>query len=201
MKELIPLLLCAALAAPAAAETFEIDPAHSSVSFRIRHLVGKVRGHFDKFSGTIDYEEGKPAASKVNASIDPASIDTANSMRDKHLRSGDFFDVEKCPKMEFASKKATQDKDGKGKLLGELTMHCVTKPVELDVELNGLGPGPKGELHLGATATGKIDRKEFGINWNKALDKGGLMLGDEVQIEIEIEAAAKPAAAPKAAKP
>ena len=188
MKRLIPVLLCAALAAPAAAETFEIDPNHSSVGFRVRHLVGKVRGAFDKFSGTVDYQEGKPASWKANASIETASINTANSKRDEHLRSGDFFDVEKCPKMGFASTKVTQGKDGKLKLLGDLTLHCVTKPVALDLEIGGAVNDPWGNRRLGASATGKVNRKDFGMTWNVAVEAGGVLVGKKVDIEIEVEA-------------
>ena len=190
-KKLLPVLLAATLAAPAAAETFEIDPVHSSVGFRIKHLVGKVRGHFDRFDGSIDYRQGKPSVSSAKASIEAASINTAIAKRDEHLRSPDFFDVQKCPKLTFASTKVAEGKDGKLKLSGDLTMHCVTKPVTLDLEVTDPQDDPWGNRRLGATATGTLDRKDFGINWNKTLDKGGLMIGDEVAIEIEIEAVAK----------
>ena len=183
-------VLAAVLASPAAAETFNIDGAHSSVSFRVRHLVSKVVGRFDKFEGTFDYEEGKPKAWKTSAKIDAASINTANEGRDKHLRSADFFDTDKCPSLEFVSKKVTAVKGNKARLQGDLTMHCVTKPVTLDLELGGTIAGPGGATKAGATATGKINRKDFGIVFNKALDNGGLMLGEDVEITIEIEGAA-----------
>lgn len=182
-----------ALAAPAFAATYEIDESHSSVGFRIRHLVGKVSGRFEKFAGTFDFTEGKPQDWSATASIDAASINTANSKRDDHLRNEDFFDVAKCPKIEFRTKKVTATKGGKAKLHGELTMHCATKPVVLDLEINGVTTDPWGNDRVGVTAAGKLNRKDFGISYNKVLDKGGLMLGEEVQLELEIEGVAKKA--------
>lgn len=187
----LSILVALALAAPVRAATYEIDAGHSSVGFRIKHLVGKVSGRFQKFEGTFDYVPGKPGAWKATASIDAASIDTSNPKRDEHLRGADFFDAEKCPKLRFASKSATVGKGGKGKLTGDLTLHCATKPVTLDLEVNGPAPDPWGNERAGATATGKLNRKDFGMTWNKTLDKGGLMIGDEVEIQIEIEGVAK----------
>ena len=180
------MMLAAVLALsalPAAATTYTIDAGHSSVGFRVRHFVAKTTGRFTKFSGTIDYTEGKPGAWKVEASIDPASINTDNEKRDGHLKSADFFDVEKCSAMGFKSTKVTDFKDGAGKLHGELTMHCVTKPVVLDLEVGGVS-GAK----AGFSAKGKIARKEFGIVWNRALDNGGAVLGEDVEVALDIEA-------------
>lgn len=180
------ILLAAALLAaalPLRAATYTIDPAHSLVGFRVRHLVAKTSGRFTRFSGTIDYAEGKPEAWKVEAKIEPASINTDNEKRDGHLRSADFFDVEKCPAMGFKSTKVVKGKDGRLTLRGDLTMHCVTKPVSLDLEVGGVA-GPK----AGFSAKGRIDRKDFGIVWNRSLDKGGAMLGDEVEVTLDIEA-------------
>lgn len=174
------------VAAPAAAKTYEIDAAHSSVTFKVRHLVSKVRGRFDKVAGTIDYDPAKVAASAVNAEIDPATINTGNANRDNHLKTPDFFDVQKCPALSFKSTKVTEKT-----LTGDLTMHCVTKPVTLELELGGLGKDPWGNEKLGASARGKLNRKDWGIVWNKTLDAGGAMLGDDVDLEIEIEANAK----------
>ncbi|MBI3553422.1 MAG: YceI family protein [Elusimicrobia bacterium] len=190
MKELIAAAIVFLPYGFASAETFQIDPAHSSVSFRVRHLVSKVTGRFNKFEGNFDYEKGKPGAWKTSANIDPASINTDVPKRDDHLRSPDFFDVAKCPEMAFKSTKVDGVKGDKAKLHGDLTLHCVTKPVVLDLELAGTVNSPMG-LRAGATATGKVNRKDFGIVWNKTLDSGGLMLGDDVEITIEVEGGAK----------
>lgn len=187
MKRLALSVVLFAAAASLRAETFQIDPQHSKVMFRIRHLVGKVSGRFNKFEGTFDYEKGNPKAWKASAKIDAASIDTAIDKRDTHLRTADFLDVEKCPKIEFTSTKAASVKGDKAKLLGDLTLHCVTKPVALDLEIGGVIKDPWGNTRAGATATGTVKRKDFGIVWNKTLDAGGLMLGDDVEISLEIE--------------
>lgn len=190
-RTILRSLVALALAVPARAKTYEIDGGHSGVNFRIRHLVGKVNGRFEKFEGTFDFVEGKPQAWKANAMIDAASINTSNAKRDEHLRNEDFFDVEKCPKIEFVSKAATKGKDDAWMLAGDLTMRCVTKPVNLRLEIDGTTTDPWGNDRVGITATGKLDRKEFGISYNKALDRGGLMLGDEVLLELNIEGVAK----------
>ncbi len=175
---------------PLAAETFHIDPQHSSVSFRVTHMmISKVNGNFDRFSGTVDYEKDKPASWKTQAEIDAASVDTRVEARDNHLRSPDFFDVQKYPKILFKSVSA-QVKDGKTTMLGDLTIHGVTKRVALDLAVNGMLKSPQGQ-RLGATASGKISRKDFGLLWNKALESGGVVVGDDVEITLEIEAVAK----------
>ena len=186
------LVLAATAAGPLAAETFQIDPMHSSVTFRIKHFVSKVSGRFNKFEGSFDYDKANPKGWTAQASIDAASVNTDVEARDKHLRSSDFFDVEKCPTLEFKNVKVTGAKGEKAKLHGDLTMHCITKPVDLALELGGTVMTKQG-LKAGATATGTINRKDFGMVWNKALDDGGFILGDDVEITIEIEgnAAAK----------
>lgn len=181
----------AVLSPAARAATYEIDAAHSQVAFRIRHLVGKVPGRFTVFSGVISYEPGKPQTWTVAAKIDPASINTDNVKRDEHLRNPDFFDTAKCPEMAFKSVKVTDVKDGAAKLHGELTMHCVTKPVVLDLELGGVGQDPWGGQRAGFTARTSLNRRDFGIVYNKVLDNGGLMLGEDVEVVIDVEAAAK----------
>lgn len=190
MKKLIAALLLAGATAPLAAETFQIDPAHSKVMFRVRHIVSKVTGRFDKFSGTFDYVEGKPESWKASAKIDAASINTDVAMRDRHLRGKDFFNADKCPALDFQSTKA-ELKDGSAKLYGSLTMHCITKPVTLDLDFGGTAMGPDGKMRAGVTATGRLNRKDFDIVWNKPLDKGGVMLGEDVEIIIEIEGIAQ----------
>ncbi len=185
-------------ALPSLAETYTIDPQHSQAGFSIRHMMlSNVRGAFSKVSGTIDYDPAKPAASKVNATIDMDSVDTHDADRDKHLKTPDFFDVAKYPTMTFKSTKAV----AKGKtgltVTGDLTLHGVTKSVVLDVD----GPtaelkDPKGSKR-GASATTKIHRKDFGITYNKALDNGGVALGEDVDVTLDVEMkGAAPAAKP-----
>ena len=197
MRNILTLIAVLAVAAPALrAEVYEIDSAHSQVGFRVKHLVGKVPGRFTKFSGTIDYAAGKPESWKVDATINPASINTDNEKRDGHLKTADFFDVEKFPAMSFKSTKVTDVKGESAKLHGDLTMHGVTKPVVLDLEIGGTTKDPWGNAKAGFSATGTINRKDFGIVWNKTLDAGGLMLGEDVAISLDIEAGVKPADAP-----
>lgn len=183
MRTLLAAAVLAAAAVPAPAAVYNIDPVHSLVGFRIRHLVAKTSGRFTKYSGTINYTEGKPETWSVDAKIDPASINTDNEKRDGHLRSADFFDVEKCPVMAFKSTKVVKGEDGRHMLHGELTMHCVTKPVVLDLEVGGVA-GPK----AGFSARTKLNRKDFGIVWNKVLDAGSAMLGEDVEVSLDIEA-------------
>lgn len=195
---LIAALAVVIAVAPSAlrAEVYVIDTAHSQVGFRIKHLVGKVPGRFTSFSGTIDYTPGKPESWKVDAKIDPATINTDNEKRDGHLKSPDFFDVAKFPAMTFKSTKVTGVKGEAAKLHGDLTMHGVTKPVVLDLEIGGAAKDPWGNARAGFSAAGTLNRKDFGIVWNKTLDAGGLMLGDDVAITLDIEATAKPKDAP-----
>ncbi|TMA39769.1 MAG: YceI family protein [Deltaproteobacteria bacterium] len=182
----------AALALPAVvtAATWDLDPAHSSVQFSVRHLmVSNVRGEFGKLSGTVQGDEADPTHSKIEAEIDAASINTRIEKRDTHLRSADFLDVAKYPKITFVSTKIEPAGAGHFKVSGDLTLHGVTRPVVLDVE----GPTPEikdpwGKTRAGAQATAKIDRKDFGIAWNQTLDAGGVAVGDEVTITIDVEA-------------
>lgn len=197
MRKILALAAVLTLLAPAVrAETYEIDAVHSQIGFRIRHLVGKVPGRFTGFSGTIEFTPGKPETWKVAAKIDPATINTDNEKRDGHLKSADFFDVAKYPEMSFKSVKVADVKGETAKLHGELTLHGVTKPVVLDLELGGTTKDPWGNTRAGFTAAGKINRKDFGIVWNKALDTGGLMLGDDVAVSLDIEAVLKAKEAP-----
>ncbi len=181
------LLASPVLAAP---QSYDIDPVHSRVEFTIRHMFSKVTGSFAKFKGTVQYDAAAPANSSVNAEIDASTIDTNNDYRDKDLRSADFFDVAKYPTLTFVSSKVTPGADGKLKVEGTLTMHGVAKPVVLDGAFLGAGPGLDGVARAGFEATTKVDRKEYGIVWNKALDQGGTLLGDDVQITLEVEAVA-----------
>ena len=189
-------LLMAAGAANAATEVYKIDPAHSQIGFSIRHFFSKVPGSFTKYSGTIVYDPEKPAASSVKAEIAAASINTNNEKRDGHLRSEDFFFVEKYPTITFESTKVTPVGDGKLMVEGNLTMRGVTKPATLDVTFLGAGPGAQGDQRSGFEAATKVNRKDFNILWNKTLDQGGTMLGDDVEIHIAVEGVIRPAEPP-----
>ncbi len=166
--------------------TWTIDPAHSEVSFTVRHLmVGKVRGRFAAFSGTI-VTGLNPLHSQVSAEIDLASIDTGNEQRDAHLRSAEFLNVEIHPRMSFRSTGVRPQRHGY-LVIGELTLHGVTRPVELQLEVNGFVTDPWGGTRAGFSATGEIDRRNFGLDATTPL-AGGMLLSYEVQIAVEIEA-------------
>jgi polyisoprenoid-binding protein YceI len=173
----------------ASATVWNIDADHSNVGFKVRHLmVSNVKGSFEKFSGTVDVNEKDISKSKVTVTIDTASINSNVKKRDDHLRSPDFFDVAKFPTMTFTSKKVVTAGQGKLKVTGDLTLHGITKEVVLDVD----GPAaeskdPWGNMRSGAVATTKINRKDFGLVWNAALETGGVAVGEEIIITLEIE--------------
>lgn len=173
----------------ALASTWNIDPDHSSIGFSIRHLtISNVKGNFDKFSGTVNLDDKNITASKVTATIDASSIDTRVQKRDDHLRSTDFFDVAKYPEITFVSKRWSRTANGTLKVSGDLTMHGITRAVVLDVApFSPETRDPWGNTRRGTTAKATINRKDFGIDWNKNLDTGGLMIGDQVEISLEIE--------------
>jgi polyisoprenoid-binding protein YceI len=173
------------------AGTWEIDAAHSSVSAVARHLmVAKVRGHFSRFSGSVTIGE-TPERSSVAATIDAASIDTAEEKRDAHLRSPDFLDVESHPTLEFRSTSARQTGETSLRVDGELTIRGITRPVSLDVEYLGLVDDPFGNKHAVFSAETEIDREEWGMTWNAALETGGVLVGRRLKIELEIQAIRK----------
>jgi polyisoprenoid-binding protein YceI len=190
---LIALALVAGVAS-AATETLNLDPSHTRVGFSVRHFFTPVRGEFKTVRGTIALDQSNLKESKVEVEIETASINTNNEKRDTHLRSADFFDAEKNPKITFVSK-SIDVKDNKGTMTGDLTMHGVTKPVTLAVEVGGIGKMGQGTI-AGFTASGKVDRKDFGLTWNRTLDQGGTMLGDDVTLEITVEAKTPPAPKP-----
>ncbi len=179
------------------ATEYEIDPAHTSVEFSVRHMmISNVRGEFTKTAGTITINGEDPGSLKIEATIDAASVATRVDRRDAHLKSPDFLDVGKYPTITFKSKKVEPAGTGKWKLTGDLTIHGVTKEVVLDVT----GPtreitDPMGNKRVGASATTTISRKDFGLTWNKALEAGGVLVGDDVAIQIDVEAVRKNAAA------
>jgi polyisoprenoid-binding protein YceI len=181
----------------AATETLNLDASHTRVGFSIRHFFTQVRGEFKNVSGTIALDQANLNASKVNVEIETASINTNNERRDNHLRTDDFFAAEKNPKITFVSK-SIAIKDNKGTMTGDLTMRGVTKPITLDVEVGGIGKVGPGTI-AGFSASGKVNRKDFGILWNKTLDQGATMLSDDVTLEINVEAKT-PQQAPKAAE-
>lgn len=167
---------------------YEIDASHSTIGFAIKHMVvSKTRGKFEKFSGSFDFDKDKPASWKTQSTVDVASVNTSDKKRDDHLRSPDFFDAQKYPTMTFKSLKVTDVKGSSAKLHGDLTIHGVTKPVVFDLEIGGLVTDPWGNKRAGFSAKTKIARKDFGLTWNKVLDTGGLAVGDEVEIELEVE--------------
>jgi polyisoprenoid-binding protein YceI len=169
------------------AGTWELDPAHTEIGFSVRHLmVSKVRGKFTGYTGSIT-TASVPEESSAEAEIDLSSITTGNDQRDGHLRSSDFFDVETSPKMTFRSTSIKPDGDT-FKVTGDLTIRGITKSVVLDVELGGFGPDPYGGTRAGFTATGVINRHDFGVSWQGAIEGGGVVVGDKVTISLEIEA-------------
>lgn len=168
--------------------TYEIDPAHSAVHFSVRHMmVSNVRGEFAKVSGKIQHDAQNPANSSIEATIDTASINTRDAQRDGHLKSPDFLDVEKFPSITFRSTRI-EPAPGGAKVIGDLTIRGVTRPITLEIE----GPTPEmkdpwGKQRVGASATAKLSRKDFDITWNAALETGGVVVGDEVKITIDVE--------------
>ena len=173
--------------------TWQIDSAHSHVAFSARHMmIAKVRGRFENFSGTIDFNENNPAASTVNVEIDTASINTREEQRDNHLRSPDFLDVENHPKLTFQSKRVEQAGSESGILIGDLTIRGVTKEVALDVEYAGQAKSPWGTTSAGFSGSTTINRKDWGLEWNQALETGGVLVGDKVRIDIELELVRQP---------
>jgi polyisoprenoid-binding protein YceI len=192
MKRIIAsVITVVALVIPviASAAIWNIDPDHSSIGFKVRHLmVSNVKGSFDKHTGVVDINEKDITKSKVEVTIDTASINTNVQKRDEHLRSADFFDVAKFPTMTFVSKKVAKAGKDKLKVTGDLTLRGVTREVVLDVDpLSRESKDPWGNLRRGTTATTKINRKDFGLVWNKVLETGGVAVGDEVLITLEIE--------------
>lgn len=169
------------------AAKLEIDKGHSEVGFKIKHLmISNVKGKFTKFNADLAFDTHQKIFTQFDATVDPSSIDTGIEKRDNHLRSPDFFDVKKYPEMTFrmTSYKANADE---GVLKGNLTIHGVTQPVKLKVEFNGTIKDPWGGTRAGFTIEGKINRKDFGLTWNKALEAGGVVVGDEVKLMIELE--------------
>ncbi|MDQ2871246.1 MAG: YceI family protein [Acidobacteriota bacterium] len=196
------VILLTASAAFAAPETFSFDKGHSLVGFRIRHFVSKVEGRFRDYDGTISLDRQNPAASRVDVTIQAASIDTGSENRDKDLRSANFFDVEKFPTISFKSTKVAPKGKDAYDVTGDFTMHGITKTITIPVRHGGFARAGKVEK-AGFEVAFTLDRKEYGITWNRTVDAGGVMLGDDVEINIQVEANkpledAKPAVPPPA---
>ena len=181
--------LVTALAAHGTAAEWTVDPAHSQANFAVKHMmVSTVHGSFNGLKGTVSYDPAHPNASKVELTIDATTVDTRNDNRDKDLKSDHFFDVAKFPTITFASTKVETAGEGKLKITGDMTLHGVTKEVTWMVD----GPAaavkdPRGNLHSGANASTTINRKDFGLTWDKTLDGGGVMVSDAVDLTVEVE--------------
>lgn len=188
----ITLALALAPLAQAAPQTWEIDPAHSVVAFKVRHMmVSWVHGHFSNLTGTVAVDDKDLKTMKVEAKVDAKTINTDNAKRDEHLRSPDFFNTETNPTMTFTAKKVT-GKPTSFKVTGDLTLNGKTKEVTFDgKDLTKPQKGFQGEMRRGFTATAKVNRKDFGIIWNKTLDGGGIAVGDDVDVTVDVEMASK----------
>jgi polyisoprenoid-binding protein YceI len=189
-QSIVPaLLLLPALASPANAEpaVYKIDPDHSGVGFTIRHFVSNVPGRFRDFDGSIRYDKLDPAASSIEFTVRAAAIDTGNNDRDEHLRSADFFEVRKFPTITFTSTEVKARDANVLEVTGDLTMHGATRRITIPVQVLGTVKTPNGEK-AGFEAIFTLNRKDFGITWNRVLDASGSVLSDEVKITIEVEA-------------
>lgn len=174
--------------------TWKIDTAHSTANFSVKHMmITTVRGRFNNVEGSIHFDPDNPAAGSVEATIDVASINTNAPDRDNHLRSADFFDVETYPTITFKSTNIDVSGDDEATITGELTMHGVTKTVTLDVEYLGESSNPmSGDRTIGFEASTKLNREEFGLNWNVALESGGVLVGKDVKVALDIQAVLVP---------
>lgn len=168
--------------------SWQIDSAHSHIGFAVRHMmISRVRGKFNEFHGTIDFNEDNPEATTVDVTIDAASIDTREPDRDNHLRSADFLYVEKYPHITFKSKRVELLDDEHATLIGDLTIRGETHEVKVDVEFQGMAKSPWGTMSAGFSAHTTLNRKDWGLMWNKTLETGGVLVGDKVDVEIELE--------------
>ncbi|MDA0987977.1 MAG: YceI family protein [Chloroflexi bacterium] len=168
--------------------TWKIDNSHTSIEFSVRHMiVAKVKGRFGKVSGTIDLDEEDPTRSSIEVEVDIASLDTREQQRDAHLLSADFLEVEKYPTMTYRSHRIERHGDGY-RVVGDLTIKGVTREVVLDAEFSGVATDPYGLVRAGFSAETAIDRKDFGLEWNVALEAGGVLVGDKVNISLDVEA-------------
>lgn len=175
--------------APAAARTLTIDQSHSEITFQVRHLLSKVRGRFSAFGGTIVYDAANPAASSVNVSIQSTSIDTNEPQRDGHLKGADFFAADTYPTVTFASRTIASTGSNQYSVEGDLTIRDVTKRITVPVSFLGTAKDPWGNEKVAFEAEFTINRKDYGLNWNAALETGGFLVGDDVKVTLAIQAA------------
>ncbi len=190
MKEVVTAVIAwvLILAATSNADNWSVDVAHSSIGFSVRHMVvAKTTGKFNDFEGTVQFDGKNIEKGSASIAAQVASIDTDDQKRDDHLRSADFFDVEKYPSMSFKSKKVVKGEGNEFQLVGDLTIKDVTKEVTFDCEFHGLVTDPMGNTRAGFSAETSIDRQDFNVKWNKTLDAGGLVVGNEVTVNLEIE--------------
>ncbi len=171
-----------------ATTTWAIDPTHTEIGFKVKHMMfTNVSGRFDQFNGTVETEGDDFANANISFQADTASINTGNADRDAHLKSADFFDAEQFPNLAFKATEFNKVDDNNFKLSGDLTVHGVTKPVTLDAEYSGLMTDPWGNTKAGFAVNGKFSRKDFGLTWNAALETGGVLVSDEVRVNIEMQ--------------
>lgn len=169
--------------------TWNIDPTHTAAEFSVKHMmVTTVRGKFNNLSGIVEFDPANPAAGRVEVEIDAASIDTGVSDRDNHLRSADFFDVANYPKITFRSKKVEVTGENRGRITGDLTIRGTTRPVTIDAEFLGLLKDPWGNDKVAFSGAARINREDFGLTWNVALETGGWLVGKDIKISLEVQA-------------
>jgi polyisoprenoid-binding protein YceI len=175
--------------------SWKIDSAHSEIDFAVRHMmISNARGRFEKFSGAVEFDEQEPTRSSVEVQIEAASINTREPQRDAHLKSPDFLNVEKYPTLSFKSKRIEIVDSTHGRIIGDFTIRDVTREVVLDVEYSGQALSPMGTTSAGFTASTKFNRKDWGLTWNVALETGGLLVGDEIKVDISLEIVKQPEA-------
>ena len=180
--------------------TWNIDSSHSQITFSVRHMmISTVRGRFEELSGVVNFDQNNPENSSVDVKIDAASVSTRDEKRDGHLRSPDFFDAGEYPYVTFHSRRVERIGKSHGRIYGDLTIRNVTRTVTLDVEYNGLAKSPWGATSAGFSAKTTINRKDWGLNWNVALETGGVLVSDEIKIDIELEIVQQPEAEAEAA--
>lgn len=194
---LLSLASMNSLHSSALAGSYEIDPSHSSIAFTVRHLVGNVKGQFTEFQSSFSFDQNNPDKAKVTVQINANSINTNDKKRDDHLKGEDFFNVAKHKTLRFVGTKLVPVNNTNGssvkkyQLTGDLSLHGITRPITLDVVLQGEAKDPWGNQRIGFTATTQINREDFGMKWNKVLDQGGMLIGNEVSIDLNIEAVEK----------
>jgi polyisoprenoid-binding protein YceI len=179
---------------------WQIDNAHSEINFTVRHMmISNVRGRFESFSGQVNFDEQNPENTTVEVRIDANSINTRETRRDNHLRSPDFLYAEKYPYLTFRSKRVELTGKNRARLVGDLTVRDITREISLDVEYAGQAKSPWGSISAGFSASGTLNRKDWNLNWNQALETGGVLVGDEIKFNVEVEIVKQPEAQPEPA--